>query len=51
MPGALVELGCLTNREEEALLATDTYRERLAEALASGVATYAGLAAKETADE
>lgn len=51
MPAALIELGCLTNRAEEALLATQTYHERLAESLAGAIADYARLENRETPDE
>jgi N-acetylmuramoyl-L-alanine amidase len=39
-PAVLVEIGFLTNRNEEALLRTDSYRRRLAAALADGVDSY-----------
>ncbi len=37
---ALVECGFLSNREEEQLLLTDAYREKLAKAIVEGVANY-----------
>lgn len=40
MPSVLVEMAFLTNRYEYQLLATDTYRQRLAEALSDGVTRY-----------
>ncbi len=39
-PSVLVETGYLSNAEEEALLATDEYRQRLAEGIFIGVLTY-----------
>jgi len=36
----LVETGYLTNAEEEALLATDEYRQKLAEGIFIGVLNY-----------
>jgi len=41
MPSILVEIGFLTNRQEEALLKRPDYRQRLAEALLGGVTQYA----------
>ncbi|MFW6292600.1 MAG: N-acetylmuramoyl-L-alanine amidase family protein [Spirochaetota bacterium] len=40
MPSILVETGFINNREELALLTTPAYRQRLAEAIAAGVADY-----------
>jgi N-acetylmuramoyl-L-alanine amidase len=40
MPGVLIELGCLTNTGEEALLQTEAYRNKLAKAIASGIDAY-----------
>ena len=40
MPSVLVELAFLTNRRESQLLATDEYRQRLAEAISDGVTRY-----------
>ena len=37
IPGVLVECGFLSNREEEAMLLTEEYRERVATAIAAGV--------------
>ena len=39
-PSVLVETGYLTNAEEEALLATDAYRQKLAEGIFIGVLNY-----------
>ncbi|MBO5140487.1 MAG: N-acetylmuramoyl-L-alanine amidase, partial [Peptococcaceae bacterium] len=39
-PSVLVETGYLTNAEEEALLATDEYRQKLAEGIFIGVLNY-----------
>jgi len=41
MPGIVVELGCLTNPSEEALLATEAYQGKLAQGIADGIAAYA----------
>lgn len=43
IPGALVECGFLSNREEEALLLREDYRQRAAEAIAEGVAAWHAL--------
>ncbi len=40
MPAALAEVSSLANEEEARLLATEEYREALAESLARGIATY-----------
>jgi N-acetylmuramoyl-L-alanine amidase len=40
MPSALVELGCLSNPEEERLLREPRYQQRLAEALHRGIEDY-----------
>lgn len=40
MPSALVECGYLTNGSEAALLATDSYQEKLANAIVDGVVNY-----------
>lgn len=40
MPAALVEIGYLTNPEEEALLGTSAYQERAAQAIYAGVKEY-----------
>ncbi len=40
MPSILIETGFINNREELALLTTPAYRQRLAEAIAAGVADY-----------
>lgn len=39
-PSVLVETGYLTNAEEEALLATDAYRQKLAEGIFIGILNY-----------
>lgn len=41
IPGVLVECGFLSNREEEALLLDDRYRQRVAEAIVQGVMQWA----------
>jgi N-acetylmuramoyl-L-alanine amidase len=41
MPSVLAEIGFLTNSTDEALLKRGDYRQKLAEALAQGVASYA----------
>ena len=43
VPSALVECGFLSNREEEALLLTEEYRERVAQAICAGVVAWAAL--------
>ena len=43
MPSALVECGFLSNKEEEALLLTEDYRERVAQAICEGVLSWARL--------
>lgn len=43
VPSALVECGFLSNREEEALLLTGDYRQRVAQAIAEGVLRWAAL--------
>ena len=43
VPSALVECGFLSNREEEALLLTAEYRERVAVAIAQGVVNWSRL--------
>jgi N-acetylmuramoyl-L-alanine amidase len=40
MPAALVEIGFITNRDEEQRLRDDGYRDRIARAVAAGIATY-----------
>ncbi len=40
VPASLVELAFITNPEEEALLADDGYQQKLAEAIARGIARY-----------
>lgn len=39
-PSILIECGFLSNAKEEALLLTDTYQQRVADAIADGVAAY-----------
>ena len=43
VPSILIECGFLSNREEEALLLTPDYREKVAHAIAQGVVTWARL--------
>ena len=43
VPSVLVECGFLSNREEEALLLTEEYRERVAKAIAAGVLAWRAL--------
>ncbi len=43
IPSILVECGFLSNREEEAMLGDDAYRQKIAAAIASGVAEFAAL--------
>lgn len=45
-PAALVECGFLSNKEEEALLAGETYRDTLARGIARGIINYVTLARK-----
>ncbi len=40
MPAVLVEVGYLTNKSEETLLKTSSYRQKIAEMLAKGIADY-----------
>lgn len=40
MPGALVEIGFMTNARDRELIATEAYRDRIARAIAAGVARY-----------
>ncbi len=40
MPSILVEISFISNREEEKRLATNTYRERVAQAIAKGIDKY-----------
>mgnify|MGYP000480985181 CR=1 FL=1 len=41
MPAVLAEVSCLSNKEEATLLETDTYRQRIADALFKGIVAYA----------
>lgn len=50
MPSVLIECGFISNPEEEALLRTPAYRQRLAEAVADGVVEYVTLARRLNAD-
>lgn len=43
IPAVLVECGFLSNQEEEALLLSKEYQDKMAEAIACGVASYIGL--------
>ena len=47
-PAALVELGYATNREEGERLATDDYQNKLAQALAAGIDSFAAVMNPET---
>ena len=38
----LLELGYLSNRKEDRLLATDDYRQRIAEGIVEGLCAYYG---------
>lgn len=49
IPGVLVELGFMTNREEADLLKTAQYREKCAAAIAKGVCEYLGVKLAEPA--
>lgn len=49
MPAILVECGFMDNREESALLKTDAYRRKCAEAIVEGIASVYGLKRKEEA--
>jgi N-acetylmuramoyl-L-alanine amidase len=40
VPGFLIEVGCLTNAAEEALLQDEAYQAKLAEGLAQGISNY-----------
>lgn len=40
MCGLLIEVGCLTNPAEEAVLQTDAYQDKLAQGIAAGVKNY-----------
>lgn len=40
MPGLLIEIGCLTNPSEEALLEMDSYRAKIASGIAKGLIAY-----------
>lgn len=40
MPSALVEISFISNQEEEKLLSSSTYRDRIAEGIANGVGDY-----------
>lgn len=40
MPGVMIEIGCLTNPSEEALLGTDSYQQSLAQEIAQGITNY-----------
>lgn len=41
VPALLIELGCITNESEEALLADEAYQSRLAAGIAAGIAGFA----------
>jgi N-acetylmuramoyl-L-alanine amidase len=40
MPSVLAEISFITNKQEAAMLKTDKYRQRIAEALLAGVLRY-----------
>lgn len=40
MPSVMIEVGCLTNPSDEALLRTGEYRERVAQGIADGLSTF-----------
>jgi N-acetylmuramoyl-L-alanine amidase len=40
MPSILVEISFISNKEEERRLAKDSFKEKIAEALAKGISTY-----------
>lgn len=46
-PAILVECGFMDNREEAALLKTDTYRRKCAEAIVAGIVSTYGLKRRE----
>jgi N-acetylmuramoyl-L-alanine amidase len=41
MPAVLTEVSCISNEEDARLLRQNDYRQKIAEALAAGVRTYA----------
>ena len=47
VPSVLVECGFLSNREEEALLLTENYRQKVAQAILEGVVAWAALDAQK----
>ena len=47
VPSVLVECGFLSNREEEALLLTESYRQKVAQAILEGVVAWAALDAQK----
>ena len=47
VPSVLIECGFLSNREEEALLLTPQYREKVAASIAQGVLSWAALAGEK----
>lgn len=51
IPGALVELGFMTNHEEVALLKTATYREKCATAIAKAICEYTGVSFQVCSDK
>ena len=51
VPSVLIECGFLSNPQEEALLLTEAYRQRIAESIAQGVLSWASLDARPQALE
>ena len=51
MPAILCECGFMDNREEAALLKTDNYRQKCAEAITEGILEYFGVEPKKTTNQ
>lgn len=47
LPGVLVECGFLSNAQEEALLLTEDYRQKVAQAIVQGIVDWQGLAVEK----
>jgi len=43
MPAALLEIGYLTNPEDERVMLTETFQQSVAEAIVEGIKEYLGL--------